>query len=57
MTLSNKYDTKVGELGGVLSSGERQRIGAAREFLHYPKLLILDKPTSNLDSLDEGIIL
>ncbi len=57
MSLPNKYDTNVGELGSILSSGEKQRIGLARAFLHDAKLLLLDEPTSNLDSLNEGIIL
>ena len=55
--LSNGYDTKVGELGGILSSGERQRIGLARAFLSSGDVLILDEPTSNLDTLNEGEIL
>lgn len=57
MTLPQGYDTRVGELGDTLSSGEKQRIGIARAFLHDAPFLLLDEPTSNLDSLNEGIIL
>lgn len=57
MTLPNGYDTRVGELGDTLSGGEKQRIGVARAFLHDTDLILLDEPTSNLDSLNEGIIL
>ncbi len=57
MTLKDGYDTKIGELGGTLSGGERQRIGLARAFLHDSHFILLDEPTSNLDSLNEGIIL
>lgn len=57
VTLPKEYDTEVGELGDTLSGGERQRIGIARAFLHDAPFLLLDEPTSNLDSLNEGIIL
>lgn len=57
MTLSKGYDTEVGELGDTLSGGEKQRIGIARAFLHDAPLILMDEPTSNLDSLNEGIIL
>lgn len=57
MTLPQDYDTPVGELGDALSSGERQRLGLARAFLHGGPLLLLDEPTSSLDSLNEAVIL
>ena len=57
MTLPKGYETPVGELGETLSGGERQRIGLARAFLHDAPLLLLDEPTSNLDSLNEAVIL
>lgn len=56
-TLPQGYDTPVGELGDTLSCGERQRLGLARAFLHDADLMLLDEPTSNLDSLNEAVIL
>lgn len=57
LSLPNGYETQVGELGDTLSGGERQRIGLARAFLHDAPFLLLDEPTSNLDSLNEAVIL
>lgn len=57
MSLPQCYDTPVGELGDTLSGGERQRIGLARAFLHGAPFMLLDEPTSNLDSLNEAVIL
>ncbi len=57
LSLPKGYDTPVGELGDTLSGGERQRIGLARAFLHNAPFMLLDEPTSNLDSLNEAVIL
>lgn len=57
MTLPKGYNTPVGELGDTLSGGERQRLGLARAFLHDAPFMLLDEPTSNLDSLNEAVIL
>ncbi len=56
-TLPKGYDTPAGELGDALSGGERQRIGLARAFLRDAPFMLLDEPTSNLDSLNEAVIL
>ena len=57
MSLPNGYESTVAELGDSLSGGEKQRIGIARAFLHDAAYVLLDEPTSNLDALNEGIIL
>lgn len=56
-SLPNDYETNVAELGSSLSGGERQRIGIVRAFLHDCEVIFLDEPTSNIDSLNEGMIL
>lgn len=56
-TLPQGYQTRVGALGDNLSAGERQRLGLARAFLHDSPVILLDEPTSNVDSINEGIIL
>lgn len=57
LTLPDGYQTRVGALGDHLSAGEKQRIGLARAFLRGSELILLDEPTSNVDSINEGIIL
>lgn len=57
ITLPDGYKTRVGALGDNLSAGEKQRIGLARAFLRGSELILLDEPTSNVDSINEGIIL
>ena len=57
LTLPDGYATRVGALGDNLSAGEKQRIGLARAFLKGSPLILLDEPTSNVDSINEGIIL
>ena len=57
LTLPDGYQSRVGALGDNLSAGEKQRIGLARAFLRGSDLILLDEPTSNVDSINEGIIL
>lgn len=57
MSLPDKYQTRVGGAKDNLSAGEKQRIGLARAFLSGCELILLDEPTSNVDSINEGIIL
>ena len=56
-SLPEGYDTEAGLLGDSLSAGEKQRIGLARAFLSGAHLILLDEVTSNVDAINEGIIL
>ena len=56
-SLKDGYNTKVGQLGSNISAGEKQRLGLARAFICNANLILLDEPTSNVDSINEGIIL
>jgi len=56
-SLPDGYSTRVGELGDKISAGEKQRIGLARAFLRKSRVILLDEPTSNVDAINEGIIL
>ena len=57
VSLPEGYETRAGALGDNLSAGEKQRIGLARAFLRGSGLILLDEPTSNVDSINEGMIL
>ena len=57
MSLPEGYKTQVGAMGDNLSAGEKQRIGLARAFLKGSQLILLDEPTSNVDAINEGMIL
>lgn len=57
LSLPDGYKTRVGALGDNLSAGEKQRISLARAFLRGSEWILLDEPTSNVDSINEGIIL
>ena len=57
MKLPDGYKTRVGAMGDNLSAGEKQRIGLARAFLKGSELILLDEPTSNVDAINEGMIL
>ena len=57
VSLPDGYDTVLGPGSKLLSGGEKQRLGLARAFLHCKDILLLDEPSSNLDAINEGMIL